>query len=555
MTNLNVVSAGAVVPTQRGPVIGVFHQYASTPHGKTIHSSVQFEAFGLVVDDRSKRLGLGTQSITTPDGYILPLDFKNGLAYLPMRPYSDEEWRTLPHVVFTSDVEWDPSGADLSISSDNEWFDAQQHEPEGRFFDTFDEYGQLRVPVAVEAHVFRSEIRTGYAGANVQTPAPRTYKKYRDYFLRAPIDVIKHTFEATTQYARSGWITGRIFDTHRAPFPALNVRRRNEGVATDTFYSDTPAVDDGSTCAQFYCGTKSKYVEVVGMKTDSHFIQTLWDTIRRSGAMDVLISDRAQSEISKKVHDVLRYLCIRDSQSEPHQQNQNPAERRYKSAKFNSQQAMNLSGAPASCWLLSMQYTCYIMNRMALKSLHWRTPFEYLHGQTPDISMIYQFKFYDRVYFKKLESRGDTGNASQDDENRNHDTDEQAGHFVGFSETVGHPMTYKVLTEDTHKIIYRSRIRLATLDPNFQLDPPMDEVFRDNKADEDDLHDPPELVPRTVNPIDDENSGDEGDDDDMPDLVEGLFHDGDGEDEEPVNLPPLMRRHHHHADNADNDEV
>ena len=94
------------------------------------------------------------------------------------------------------------------------------------------------------------------------------------------------------------------------------------------------------------------------------------------------VSDHAQVEVSKKVHDVLRFLCIKDTQSEPYQQHQNSAERRYKSAKFNLQQTMNMSGAPAECWLLCMHYTCFIMNRMALKSLHWRTPFECLHAHT-----------------------------------------------------------------------------------------------------------------------------------------------------------------------------
>jgi hypothetical protein len=225
MTNLRIVSAGEIIPSQRGDVIGIFNQCASTPHGKTIHSSVQFESFGLEVDDRSKKLGKGQQCITTPEGYVFPLDFINGLAYLPMRPYTDEEWRTLPHVVFTSDVDWDPSTSDLAISDDEVWYNALPNEDNEHFFDTFDEHGTLRPTVAVETHVFRSEIRQDvHVAANVQTPAPQTYRKYRDYFLRAPIDVIKRTFGTTTQYAHSGWITGRIFDTHRAPFPALNVR-------------------------------------------------------------------------------------------------------------------------------------------------------------------------------------------------------------------------------------------------------------------------------------------------------------------------------------------
>ena len=462
LTGLRIVTAGGVIPTQRGEVIGIFHQYASVPQGRSIHSCVQLESFGIKVDDRSKLLG-SLQSITTLEGYVLPLDFNNGLPYLPMRPYTDSEWNILPHVVFTSDVDWDPSSIDCRVSDDDQWYDAIGDDTDNHhFFDAFNEYGEQRAAITIDVHAFRTNVMNETQIAAMRTtPAPRTYRKYRDYFLRASNDVIKKTFDATTQYARSGWISGKIYDTHRAPFPALNVTRRNEKVATDTFFSDTPAVDNGATCAQFFVGTESKYVEVYGMKTSAHFIRTLWDTIRRCGAMDVLISDRAEVEISNKVHDILRHLCIRDWQSEPHQQNQNPAERRYKDVKFNTQRVMNLSGAPPSTWLLCMEYVCFIMNRMALGSLNWRTPYEKLHGHTPDISMIYRFKFWDRVYYKRVDSRGEKDDAS----------DESAARFVGFSDSVGHTMTYKILTEDNNKILFRSRIRLATLDPNQQIDP------------------------------------------------------------------------------------
>ena len=81
----------------------------------------------------------------------------------------------------------------------------------------------------------------------------------------------------------------------------MNVRRRNEAVATDTIYCDTPAVDDGSTCAQFYTGISTKYCEAYGVKTDGQFVHTLMDVIRKRGAMDTLVSDRAKSELSNKV--------------------------------------------------------------------------------------------------------------------------------------------------------------------------------------------------------------------------------------------------------------
>jgi uncharacterized protein (DUF58 family) len=66
-------------------------------------------------------------------------------------------------------------------------------------------------------------------------------------------DTIKRTFAVTTQFAR-----GRVSDTlkqhWRSRFPACNVKRRNEPVATDTVFSDTPAVDSGVTAAQIFGG-------------------------------------------------------------------------------------------------------------------------------------------------------------------------------------------------------------------------------------------------------------------------------------------------------------
>lgn len=141
MTDLRIVSAGGVIPTQRGNILCIFHQYAHVPQGKTIHSSVQLESFGLQVDDRSKVLSAGTQTITTPEGYVLPLDFKNGLPYLPIRPYSDAKWNNLPHVCLTSDVDWDPSLVDCCISHDETWYDAIPNLPTGNFFDTYSPRG------------------------------------------------------------------------------------------------------------------------------------------------------------------------------------------------------------------------------------------------------------------------------------------------------------------------------------------------------------------------------------------------------------------------------
>ena len=136
------------------------------------------------------------------------------------------------------------------------------------------------------------------------------------------------------------------------PFPALNVARRHEPVATDTIYSDMPAVDDGSTCAQFFTGLDTKFCDAYGMKTDGDFISTLLAVIHKQGGMDKLVSDRAQAETLKKVQDILCHLCIDDWQSEAHYQHQNKAKHCCKHVKECVNMVLNTSGVPANCWLL-----------------------------------------------------------------------------------------------------------------------------------------------------------------------------------------------------------
>jgi len=104
-------------------------------------------------------------------------------------------------------------------------------------------------------------------------------------------------------------------------------------MATDTVYLDMLLINDGSMSAQIFVGTESLLTDCFGMKTDKQFVNTLEDNIRQWGAPTKLISDSAQVEISNKVQDILRALCIGNWQSEPYQQQQNPAEHHYQMVK------------------------------------------------------------------------------------------------------------------------------------------------------------------------------------------------------------------------------
>ena len=62
--------------------------------------------------------------------------------------------------------------------------------------------------------------------------------------------------------------------TFCSPFPALNIPHRQESVATDTMYIDTPAIDCGHTRDQFYCGTDSQVCDIYGINTDKQFFNS-----------------------------------------------------------------------------------------------------------------------------------------------------------------------------------------------------------------------------------------------------------------------------------------
>ena len=63
-------------------------------------------------------------------------------------------------------------------------------------------------------------------------------------------EVIKATYQVTLHYAGNDYLK-KHFKTCN---PVFNISHQNEPVATDTVMSDTPAIDDGSTIAQCFCG-------------------------------------------------------------------------------------------------------------------------------------------------------------------------------------------------------------------------------------------------------------------------------------------------------------
>jgi hypothetical protein len=71
----------------------------------------------------------------------------------------------------------------------------------------------------------------------------------------------------------------------KSRFPAANVSRLNAVVATDTYFSDTPALDDGimghggTKMAQLFCGCSSLLTAVYPMRRENNIAGTLEDSV------------------------------------------------------------------------------------------------------------------------------------------------------------------------------------------------------------------------------------------------------------------------------------
>ena len=253
-----MVTAATLLNTSLGKVIGIFNEYAYLGKGSSIHSSGQLEWFKPLVDEKSIKVG-GTQLITTLDGYSVPLLIRDGLAYATSlgRP-TDQDMDTYPHVFFTSPDEWDPSvldhdpphldGLDPSQVSDQPFGDPM-----------FDAYGDFNERIIANLNIlldappgdcgsYTSTSSVSTLNLHQSSPQEPDWNALRPFFAWTSPSSIKDTFNVTTRLGTAPHTQDYIKKHFKSRNPVFNIPRCSEAVATDTIFSDTPAV------WQFFCG-------------------------------------------------------------------------------------------------------------------------------------------------------------------------------------------------------------------------------------------------------------------------------------------------------------
>jgi hypothetical protein len=222
--------------------------------------------------------------------------------------------RFLPHVILTSDVPWNIAVFDCTLSDKAEWYkntsDWSPHlanaifDLKGNYNDDYnvqihdllclndvnatiylDDYDQELSIAAAESTNLVNGIPADGNRTNigpVKTRHKINHEALRPFFLNVKAEVVCQTITNTTQFAHNLLAGPNMMKTYKSPFPACNVRRRNEAVATDTIVSQVPAIDTGGIkVTQIFVGHDTLVCDVYGLRSESQFVNSLLENIRQ----------------------------------------------------------------------------------------------------------------------------------------------------------------------------------------------------------------------------------------------------------------------------------
>ena len=135
------------------------------------------------------------------------------------------------------------------------------------------------------------------------SPAEADWKSLRPYFGCQSELVIQDTYKVTSSF-------GGILPQHdylkkhyksRNPAFNFNIPSRNEPVVTDTAFSDTPAINDGSTMAQVFVGKDTLVCDSYGIKmqnsSSTHSIITSRPEVPWIPSSQMVVSMKSPSKL------------------------------------------------------------------------------------------------------------------------------------------------------------------------------------------------------------------------------------------------------------------
>ena len=137
----------------------------------------------------------------------------------------------------------------------------------------FDEFGDLHQRVVQDLDAFCDSTATEngehtfHAHLHQSNPDEDNWKSPRPYCGWQSEQVIQDTYKVTSTFQGTVPQHDYLKKHFKSRNPVFNIPRRNEPVATDTVFHDTPAINDGSSMAQFFVGKDTSVCDAYGIKS------------------------------------------------------------------------------------------------------------------------------------------------------------------------------------------------------------------------------------------------------------------------------------------------
>ena len=267
--------------------------YLEINEGSLLSTGQSREA-GVWLSDVLKRNG-GAQRLVAPvensdEKIDLNLEVKDGLLFIQCSYPSEKDLNDLPRVWLTNDeVPWDPKVLEeedtITIPScwdgESEFLLATNTESEEP--STINSLGDYHLqnlratlyllqtiyPLKIPPTIYRTQHNIQKKIVSASTLIKKlNYEELRTLLGWLPLEVVKRTFECTTQLAMGSMLHLPFRQHHKYRTPQLNVPRLAETFATDNLFSSEVGLG-GITCAQLFVGTQSKLTKVFGMRSEN----------------------------------------------------------------------------------------------------------------------------------------------------------------------------------------------------------------------------------------------------------------------------------------------
>ena len=400
---------------------------------------------GVVINDIPINLcpySTSTQSMILPDKKVeIPIEFHGPIPYIRVRYPTDDDMENYHWMELTSKEEWKPyellekGVAGLNLTNDLDTMSGEK-DSHNSFIDSIDNH------IVV------------YAIKMNETKNTLTAEKLSKMW-RIPLLTAKRTIEGTTHRlirTNEGHLSRRFrTDTHARRYNRLGGPYAR--FYTDTLFFKLRTVSQFS-CAQIY-SNRIGYTKLYPMVNKSQAHESLSTFIHEVGIPHEIHCDEAKELISGEMKKKMIKYEIHNTWAESYSPWQNSAEDSIRVIKSWARYFMQLKNTPLRLCDHAMLYATELRNITVPKHVRneGRTPFEIMHGYTPDISEYATFEWYEPVWY------WDPVNIQK----------QKLGRWLGVSNHIGTGHVYKILTIKA-SVIARSTVNPLSADELSRLE-------------------------------------------------------------------------------------